>query len=62
MAAAEDSLEDKICVVIGATSGIGQVTAHALSEMGAELFWYAVTRTRANAWQPTSWRAPTMIA
>lgn len=32
------NLNDKVCLVTGATSGIGQTTARALASMGAELF------------------------
>ena len=35
---AMENLSDKVCMVTGATSGIGLVAAKALAEMGAELF------------------------
>ncbi len=42
---AQKELYDKVCMVTGATSGIGQVAAHELAAMGATLF--LVCRDRA---------------
>jgi NAD(P)-dependent dehydrogenase (short-subunit alcohol dehydrogenase family) len=42
-------LEGKVCVITGATSGIGQVAAEQLSQMGARLVLVARDRQRAEA-------------
>lgn len=45
-------LENKVCMVTGATSGIGEVAAEAFAEMGAELF--LVCRNQAKGEQTKS--------
>ena len=46
---AKNDLSDKVCVVTGATSGIGQVAAEALAERGAELFLVCRNRAKGEA-------------
>ncbi len=48
----KNNLSDKVCMVTGATSGIGKITAIALADRGAELF--LVCRDRAKGERTTA--------
>ncbi len=47
-------LADKITVITGATSGIGEATARRFIEEGATVVLAGRSRTRARRW-PTNW-------
>src|SRR5262245_46087442 len=44
-----DEMQGKVCVVTGATSGIGKVTAHALAQRGATVIVVAQNNCRGEA-------------
>ncbi len=46
MTIVKGDLSDKVCMVTGATSGIGQIAAQALAEMDAELFLVCRNRVK----------------
>ena len=49
MTAADDSMHGKMCLVTGATSGIGRATAHGLAERGATVVIVARDEARAQS-------------
>jgi retinol dehydrogenase 12 len=54
------AMDEKVCLITGATSGIGKATAMGLANLGASVMMVGRTKARAKpSWPKSKRRAPT---